>query len=397
MVLEPLRFGRQFLDGGRFRPVHVEHEGFPGALPAAGVEVHLGEAVDRVDRRRRVGNPGNVVRPAVALLARAVPLNERAQRPRRRIGRMGYRRLQMGDDVADLRIVSAADAIDLFDNAAGDLHEPGVQRIFFIEPLELFCRHTRVQIIGARREDIAAAPGRLGRDRRIERRIEEHRPQPHQHLIDRFARAQRERRAFLGGGVYRRRKLFGRALQDELSRGEIVIGPAVGPEQLRVAFDFGAHRRLARGMADERLHDVAHVEVVDVPLVVEDVAAGDRRLIEVPGQDALLDRQRREPVRVQLHDGGFVDPLHQIRPPRRRGPERTVRRARWLLGIRCGRRARARDRHGCNRHGQQPSAHQLVQLNSTCSRWAGACTFQCRRDSIVDFSASIGPGSPCTR
>ncbi len=46
---------------------------------------------------------------------------------------------------------------------------------------------------------------------------------------------------------------------------------------------------------------------------------------------------------------------------------------------------------------QTRGEHRPIQLNSTCSRWTGACTFHFSCDSNVAFNASIGPGSPCTR
>ena len=53
---------------------------------------------------------------------------------------------------------------------------------------------------------------------------------------------------------------------------------------------------------------------VRVPLVVEDVAAGERRLVQVPDERLLLQRQRLKAVGVQLHDGRIVDALEQVRP-----------------------------------------------------------------------------------
>ena len=73
------------------------------------------------------------------------------------------------------------------------------------------------------------------------------------------------------------------------------------------------------GMREDGLEHVAHVEVVRVPLVVKNIAAGDSRLVEMPDQDALIDRQRLETVGVQLHDRGFVDALEQILAFDRRG------------------------------------------------------------------------------
>ena len=47
-------------------------------------------------------------------------------------------------------------------------------------------------------------------------------------------------------------------------------------------------------------------------LIDEDVAAGQRRLVEMPDQRLLLERQRRKAVRIQLDDGGVVDAIEQV-------------------------------------------------------------------------------------
>ena len=65
-------------------------------------------------------------------------------------------------------------------------------------------------------------------------------------------------------------------------------------------------------MRDDLLEDVAHLERVAVLLIDEDVAAGERRLVEMPDQRLLLQRQRREAVRVELHDRRIVDALEQV-------------------------------------------------------------------------------------
>ena len=65
-ILEPLRVGGELLDLRGLLGVDVEDQRFPRAFDAARIEVHLGEAVDRVDRRRLVAHPGDVVGLAVA-------------------------------------------------------------------------------------------------------------------------------------------------------------------------------------------------------------------------------------------------------------------------------------------------------------------------------------------
>ena len=58
----------------------------------------------------------------------------------------------------------------------------------------------------------------------------------------------------------------------------------------------------------------AHLERVAMLLVVEDVAPGERRLREVIRQRLLFQRQRRELIRIELHDGRVVHAFEQIFP-----------------------------------------------------------------------------------
>ena len=99
----------------------------------------------------------------------------------------------------------------------------------------------------------------------------------------------------------------------ELARGEVVVGTVVQPEQLRVALDFRQRRGVdALRVGDDLLDHMAHLERVAMFLVDEDVAAGQRGLVEVIDQRLLLERQGRKAVRIQLHDGRIVDALEQI-------------------------------------------------------------------------------------
>ncbi len=98
--------------------VDVKDQGFPAALDAARIEIHLDEAVDGVDGRRLVLDPRDVVRLAIGDLAGAIELDERVERLRdRRFGK-GLRRFEVLDDFGDVRAVLAVDAIDLFDELA---------------------------------------------------------------------------------------------------------------------------------------------------------------------------------------------------------------------------------------------------------------------------------------
>ena len=55
-------------------------------------------------------------------------------------------------------------------------------------------------------------------------------------------------------------------------------------------------------------------EVMAMALVVIDVAAGQRGLVQMPDEHLLLQWQRVEAVRIQLHNRRIVYLLEQIRP-----------------------------------------------------------------------------------
>jgi hypothetical protein len=105
-------------------------------------------------------------------------------------------------------------------------------------------------------------------------------------------------------------------VEHELARRQVVVRPAVDPEELRVALDLAQRAVVGRRrVREDRLDHVAHLETIRGLLIVEDVAPRDCRLRQVPHQDPLVERPAREPVGVQLHDGRVVDALEQI-PPR---------------------------------------------------------------------------------
>src|SRR6185436_20852034 len=94
----------------------------------------------------------------------------------------------------------------------------------------------------------------------------------------------------LGSATLRRRRclaqLLARQTQNELPRGEVVVGTGVDPEQLRISPELREDLRLdGRRVREDRLEDRAHLEVVRIALVVIDIPAGDRRQIEVPDED----------------------------------------------------------------------------------------------------------------
>ena len=191
-----------------------------------------------------------------------------------------------------------------------------------MKAFEVLHRDAVVQVVGAGREQVFPRRRCLGGDRGIHVGIEEERAEPLQQLRQRFAISEREPRSGrcrrLRCGRERRR----RAAEHDLPGGEVVVGTGVQPEQLRVPDDLGAGRRLdAIGMRDDRFEHVAHLEIVRIALVIEDVTAGERRLIQVPDERFVLERQVAEAVRVDLNDRRVADALEQVlsRVGRRRG------------------------------------------------------------------------------
>jgi hypothetical protein len=105
----------------------------------------------------------------------------------------------------------------------------------------------------------------------------------------------------------------GRAGRHELPRGQVVVGSRINPEELCVTHDLGVRLFVGARVRQNRFQDVAHVQVMRVALIEEDIPPGYCRLCEVPGQNTLLDRQVEKTIGVQLHDGRFADTFQQIR------------------------------------------------------------------------------------
>ena len=314
-VLEPLGVLGQRLDRPGLALVDVEHQRLPRALDPARVHVHLDKAVDRVDRGVLVLDPGHVVGATVGRLACPVEPDERTERRGHRLGGEWHRRFQVCHDLRYLWPVLPVDPVHLFDQLTVSVEQPRVQAVTLVESLELVHRDVDVEVVRARRQDVPAGTRGLVGHGRIDARVEEHRLEPVEHLLERLALCERQRRPGFrrrdrGGG-----KRLRRALKDELPRGQVVIRPGVDPEQLGVAVNLIERDRVdPRWMRQDLFEHVAHLQVVDVTLVVIDVPPGQRGLIQVPDQRLLAQRERVEPIGVQLHDGRFADLLEQVWP-----------------------------------------------------------------------------------
>jgi hypothetical protein len=92
-----------------------------------------------------------------------------------------------------------------------------------------------------------------------------------------------------------------------------LVRPGVDPKELRIPLNLLQRVRLdARRVRQDLFEHLAHLEAVRVSLVIVDVAPGKRRLVEMPDQGLLFQRQRLEPIRVQLDNGGLVYLLDEV-------------------------------------------------------------------------------------
>ena len=216
----------------------------------------------------------------------------------------------------DLLRVTAVDLVDLLGELAVRLHEARIEPVFFGEPFHVIHRDAAgVQVVRARGQDVFARRRRFRRDARIDVGIEEHRLEPREHRVKRLAVLRREGRARRLRRPGRGGEGIGRRLQHELPRGEVVVGAVVDPEVLRVALNLRERRGIdPLRMRDDLVEDASHLERRAVLLIDEDVAPGERRLVQVPDQRLLAQRQRVEAVRVQLHGRRVVHALEQILP-----------------------------------------------------------------------------------
>ena len=75
-------------------------------------------------------------------------------------------------------------------------------------------------------------------------------------------------------------------------------------------------------VGEDLLEHLPHLQTVGVALVVEDVAAGEGGVGQVPDEHLLAQVERLEAVGVELGDGGVADALEEVRA---------------LVGLACGR------------------------------------------------------------
>src|SRR5207237_1108993 len=123
-----------------------------------------------------------------------------------------------------------------------------------------------------------AVPWCLVGHHRVAGPVEQHRRQP----IEKRAGRVGERRARARRRLHRAGELVARQIQDEFPCGQVVEGTGVNPEQLRIAADLGEYGRLnLPAVAKQLLEQIPDVEIQCVSLVVVDIAAGERRAVEM--------------------------------------------------------------------------------------------------------------------
>jgi hypothetical protein len=231
-------------------------------------------------------HPRNVERFAVRVGAGLIKGDKRGQRLAQRRRRKRNGRLQVTDDASDLGVVKTANLVDLLHELAVAHGQPRVQLVLLAETLDVGHGHAVVEVVGARGENVA------------------HR------LIVR----QLEVGAVTGGDRHRLGHARSVKVEQELAGGQVVVRPGVEPEQLGISGEL--RQRIGRNTFSMRQHtfqQVANAQVMTVPLVVVDVAPGNRRLVEVPDKGLLLERQLVKAIGIQLDDGGFADLFEQVR------------------------------------------------------------------------------------
>ena len=183
----------------------------------------------------------------------------------------------------------------------------------FLETVEIAHRHANIEVVRARRQNVFAGTGRLVGDNRVDRRVEEQRLQPREHRVDGLAGLERKDSPRRYRSTRGRGKRLGRAFEHELTGRQVVVRTGVQPKQLRIALDLTERCRIdGVGMRDDLFQHVAHGQVVRVALVVIDIASGERRLVQVPDQNLLIEWQRREAVSIQLRHRRIVHSFEQV-------------------------------------------------------------------------------------
>ena len=92
-----------------------------------------------------------------------------------------------------------------------------------------------------------------------------------------------------------------------------VVDPLGNPIDGKGPIESAERRRVdVLRVRHDRLEHVAHVEVVGVALVVEDIAPGDGRARQMPDERFLAERQIAEPIRIDLDDRRLADALEQV-------------------------------------------------------------------------------------
>jgi hypothetical protein len=263
-------------------------------------------------------------------------------------GRKGDGGFQVRDDLGDLLRVAPADLVHLLDELAVPLHEARVQPVRLaarlLERVGLLRRDTGVQVVRAGQQDVLAWSGGLVRDDGStagSKNIGARRAS----IASSVSPAGRPTVApaltavRTAGG-----KRLGRGLQHELAGRQVVVRPVVDPEQLGVGLDGRQRGRIdALRMRQHGLEHRPHLQRVPVLLVDEDVPASQGRLVEVPDERLVAERERVEAVGVELHDRRVLHRLQQVLPlGRGRGR---------LLG---GRRRGSRGGTTRHQHGFQP-------------------------------------------
>ena len=266
VILEVLRVVRDFAHQGVHGPVGDGDEALRSAFDAARIAIDFDEAVGEIDGRVVLHPIGIELQPILGIAGLVI-----ADQIANGFGLAGFGDLGgfceigigfceiFGVEAGRHAAVGRSGAIDLLDQFPVDFREPRVQRIVLGEILEIGQCDVRIEVVCAGLQDVEPAARILGRDRRLEVRIEKRRAQ----LGDFFFKGGRG----VTGRAMCERRQAGRAqlikgeIRQKLLRGGVVVIPATGPEQLGKREDLSVGRRIharrdARRSSPERASGV---------------------------------------------------------------------------------------------------------------------------------------------
>ena len=187
--------------------------------------------------------------------------------------------------------------------------------MLFRDPVQIGEPQPLLEVHAAARQDVLPGWRRLARRQRVDRGVEDRRAQTGQLLLQGLAEGQPDVGAASHRRAGRRLQIRVGELRHELLARAVVMVAVVDPEQLQVAQQPVPELRVdTLRMGEDLFQEIADLQDVPAHLVVEDVAPGERRAVQIERQHPLLAGEPVEAVGVQTRHGELVHRLQQVGP-----------------------------------------------------------------------------------